>query len=240
MAIKVLLWQTIDKLGKRGEQVSVADGYARNYLYPRHLATPATSGAAREFKASARKAEKVEAEIKKQYSDLASQVGNAHVSIEMLSNAEGVLFGSVTPSMVADALKRSGLDVNAKFIQIEAGIKNLGEHMISVRFHPEVQAKLKVTVVPSKAEAAGEVADEENPFTKGISVDEAERGDPKNRGRKRPRKDKEGEKKGEAKKEGGAPAAASAGEGAPKAEAKAEAKPEKAPKAEKPAKADKK
>ncbi|MBI2922536.1 MAG: 50S ribosomal protein L9 [Planctomycetes bacterium] len=229
MATKVLLWQTIDKLGKRGDQVTVADGYARNYLYPRRLATPATGGAAREFKASARKAEKVEHEIKKQYSALAAEVGNSHVTVEMLANAEGVLFGSVTPSTVAEALKRAGLEVNGKYILIETAIKNLGDYTITVRFHPEVQAKLKLTVAPSKAEAAKEDTDEENPFTKGISVDEAERGDPKLRG-KRPKKKKEGEdrKPGGAKKEGGEAAAA-----AP-AEAGGEKK-ESAPKAEKPA-----
>jgi large subunit ribosomal protein L9 len=220
MSTKVLLWQTIDKLGKRGDQVTVSDGYARNYLYPRRLATPATEGGAREFKASARKAEKHESEIKKQYSALAQQVGQTSVTIEMLSNAEGVLFGSVTPSTVADALKRAGLDVNGKYIFIETAIKRLGEYAVLVRFHPEVQSKLKVIVVPSKAEAEQDAGDEENPFTKGISVAEAEKHDPKLRG-KRPKKKKEGEDKKEGgKKEGGAAEGAKAEAAAPKAEEK--------------------
>lgn len=222
MATKVLLWQTIDKLGKRGDQVSVSDGYARNYLYPRRLATPATEGGAREFKASSRKAEKHEGEIKKQYSALAQKVGETTVTIEMLSNAEGVLFGSVTPSTVADALKRAGLDVNGKFISIETQIKRLGEYQVLVRFHPEVHSKLKVIVAPSKAEAEAGGADEENPFTKGISVAEAEKHDPKMRG-KRPKKKKEGEGKSEGgKKEGGAPEAAKSEKAAAPAEKPAE------------------
>lgn len=235
MATKVLLWQTVDKLGKRGDQVTVSDGYARNYLYPRKLATPATEGAAREFKAAARKAEKHESDIKRQYSDLAAQIGNTHVTVEMLANNEGVLFGSVTPSTIADALKRAGLEVNGKFILIDFAIKRLGDYTVTVRFHPEVQAKLKVTVAASKAEAEVAATDEENPFTKGISVDEAERFDPKLRG-KRPKKMKEGKEK-EGKKEGAAAegAAPAAAEGAA---APAEAKPE--AKAEKPAKAEKK
>ncbi|MEK7466442.1 MAG: 50S ribosomal protein L9 [Planctomycetota bacterium] len=231
MAIKVLLWQTVDKLGKRGDQVSVSDGYARNYLYPRKLATPATTGAGREFKAAARKAEKHEGDIKRQYSDLAAQIGNTHVTIEMLANNEGVLFGGVTPSVVAEALKRAGLEVNGKFITIGTAIKRLGDYTVTVRFHPEVQSKLKVTVAASKAEqSAGDAADEENPFAKGISVDEAEKHDPKMRG-KRPKKMKEGKegKKEEGKKEG--PAA----EGGKKAEVKEE-KPAKAEKSEKPEK----
>lgn len=231
MAIKVLLWQTVDKLGKRGDQVNVSAGYARNYLYPRKLATPATDGAAREFKAASRKAEKHESDIKRQYSDLAAQIGNTQVTVEMLANNEGVLFGSVTPSTVAEALKRAGMDVNGKFILIGTTIKRLGDYTVTVRFHPEVQSKLKLTVAGSKAESAGAENDEENPFAKGISVDEAEKHDPKMRG-KRPKKMKEGkdgkegkEKEGgkEAKKDGAAPA-----EAAPaKAEVKAEAKPEK-------------
>jgi len=234
MSTKVLLWQTVDKLGKRGDQVSVSDGYARNYLYPRKLATPATTGAAKEFKAAARKAEKHEGDIKRQYSDLAAQIGNTHVTIEMLANNEGVLFGGVTPSAVADALKRAGLDVNGKFILIDAAIKRLGDYTVTVRFHPEVQSKLKVTVTASRAEqAAGAEADEENPFTKGISVDEAEKHDPKMRG-KRPKKMKEGKdgkdgKEREGKKEG----AAAEGGGKAAGERKAEVKEEKPAKAEK-------
>lgn len=243
MATKILLWQTVDKLGKRGDQVTVSDGYARNYLYPRKLATPATAGAAREFKAAARKAEKHEHDVKRQYSDLAAQVGNTHVTIEMLANNEGVLFGSVTPSTVADALKKAGLDVNGKFILIETSIKRLGEYTAKVRFHPEVQAKLKITVAASASEIATPDTDEENPFTKGISVDEAEKHDPKMRG-KRPKKMKEGKEKDgkDAKKEGGKKEGAEGAkaEGEAKAEPKAEAKVEKAP-AEKPAvKAEKK
>ncbi|KAF0240333.1 MAG: large subunit ribosomal protein [Planctomycetota bacterium] len=226
MSTKVLLWQTVDKLGKRGDQVSVSDGYARNYLYPRKLATPATTGAAREFKAAARKAEKHEGDIKRQYSDLAAQIGNTHVTIEMLANNEGVLFGGVTPSAVADALKRAGLEVNGKFILIDAAIKRLGDYTVTVRFHPEVQSKLKVTVTASRAEqAAGAEADEENPFTKGISVDEAEKHDPKMRG-KRPKKMKEGK---DGKKEG----AAAEGGGKAAGEKKAEVKEEKPVKTEK-------
>jgi large subunit ribosomal protein L9 len=241
MSTKVLLWQTVDKLGKRGDQVMVSDGYARNYLYPRKLATPATAGAAKEFKASARKAEKHETDIKRQYSDLAASVGNSHVTIEMLANNEGVLFGSVTPSTVADALKKAGLEVNGKFIIIETTIKRLGEYTLLVRFHPEVQSKFKITVAASKSEQAHPDTDEENPFTKGISVDEAEKHDPKLRG-KRPKKMKEGKEK-EGKKEGAAPAEGKAkaegeAKAEPKAEAKPEAKAEKAP-AEKPAKAEK-
>lgn len=237
MAMKVLLWQTIDKLGKRGDQVNVAEGYARNFLFPRRLATPATSGQAREFKAAARKAEKVEASMKSQFSQLAAQVSGAHVTIEMLANAEGVLFGSVSPSMVVEALKRENIIVDARYIIIDTPIKSLGDFSVTARFHPEVQGKLKVTVTPSKAEAVKEEGDEENPFTKGISVDEAERSDPRNRG-KRPKKPREGDKGKEGAKKEGAEGAAKA-EGAKSAGAKSEAPKAEAPKAEKPEKSEK-
>jgi len=219
MAIKVLLWQTIDKLGKRGEQVSVADGYARNYLFPRRLATPATEGASREFKASARKAEKVEQSMKKEYSDVARRVGETQLSVEMLANNEGILFGSVTPSLISDSLKRIGLDVAGNYILIEAPIKTLGQYTVTVRFHPEVQSKLKLSVVRSGVEQAVDDKDEENPFAKGISVDEAEKGDPKMRG-KRPKKQKGGE--GGDKKDGAKGEGAAKGDGAAKAAAPAE------------------
>lgn len=237
MSTKVLLWQTVDKLGKRGDQVSVSDGYARNYLYPRKLATPATEGAAREFKAAARKAEKHEKDIKRQYSDLASQIGNTHITIEMLANNEGVLFGSVTPSTVAEGLKRAGLEVNGKYILIETPIKRLGEYTVLVRFHPEVQSRMKITIAASRAESEVAATDEENPFTKGISVDEAEKHDPKLRG-KRPKKMKEGKEK-EGKKEGAAGEAKAEGKTEAKAEAPKETAAAPAP-AEKPAKAEKK
>src|SRR5881397_3849866 len=118
-AMKVLLWNDVEKLGRRGEIVEVKDGYARNFLIPRRLASKPTPSMYKEFELEKRRVAKVEAKLvadAKQVSDRLAQIPS--VSIEVNANEEGHLYGSVTPTMVAEALKDHQLKVEPKAVEI--------------------------------------------------------------------------------------------------------------------------
>ena len=150
--MKVLLWQDVDKLGKRGETVVVKEGFARNYLFPRKLASIPTPSMQKEFELAKRRAVKQEAALVSDAKAVAEKLGGvASVSIEVNTNEEGLLYGAVSPSMIAEALKDQGLKVEAKAIEIAEPIKKTGTYEVSVNLHREVKPTLKVWVLSTKA-----------------------------------------------------------------------------------------
>src|ERR1043165_9350287 len=152
MAMKVLLWQDVDKLGKRGEVVDVRDGFARNFLFPRRLASKPTPSMYKEFELEKRRVAKQEATLISESKAVAEKLGGVtSVSIEVNTNEEGQLYGAVTPSMVAEALKDQGLKVEARAIEIAEPIKQVGTYEVTVNLHREVKPKLKVWVLSTKA-----------------------------------------------------------------------------------------
>ena len=145
--IEVILREDIKTLGKAGEMVRVKPGYARNYLLPQGLAYEATEGNKKRIAAETRArgvrgaAEKTEAER------AAAKLSAVSLTIPGKAGEEGKLFGSVTAQDVADALGREGHAVDRRRIELEHPIKSLGEHLVSVRLHPEVHAEVRVSVV---------------------------------------------------------------------------------------------
>jgi large subunit ribosomal protein L9 len=154
--MKVLLWQDVEKLGKRGEIVDVRDGYARNYLLPRRLAGIPTPAAYRELELEKRRAAKREAALISDAKAVAEKLAAIpSVSIEVNTNEQGQLYGSVTPSMIADALSAQGLKVEAKAIEIPEPIKQAGTYEVIVRLHRDVRPALKVWVLSTRAVEPG-------------------------------------------------------------------------------------
>ena len=150
--MKVLLWQDVEKLGRRGETVDVRDGFARNFLFPRKLASIPTPSMHKEFELAKRRSVKQEAALITDAKVVAEKLaGVTSVSIEVNTNEEGQLYGAVSPSMVADALKDQGLKVEAKAIEIAEPIKKVGTYEVVVNLHREVKPTLKVWVLSTKA-----------------------------------------------------------------------------------------
>lgn len=150
--MKVLLWQDVDKLGKRGETVDVREGFARNYLFPRKLASIPTPSMHKEFELAKRRAVKQEAALITDAKAIAEKLaGITSVSIEVNTNEEGQLYGAVSPTMVSDALKDQGLKVEARAIEIAEPIKKVGTYEVVVNLHREVKPTLKVWVLSTKA-----------------------------------------------------------------------------------------
>jgi large subunit ribosomal protein L9 len=145
--IEVILREDIKTLGKAGEMVRVKPGYARNYLLPHGLAYEATEGNKKRIAAETKarstrhQAERADAER------AAATLSGVQVRLTGKAGEEGKLFGSITAQDIADELGRQGHQVDRRRIELEHPIKTLGEHMVSVRLHPDVHAEVRVSVV---------------------------------------------------------------------------------------------
>ncbi len=150
--MKVLLWQDVDKVGRRGQEIEVKEGFARNYLFPRKLASKPSPAMYKELEQTKRRSAKQDAVLVSDAKLLAEKFAAiTSVSIEVNTNEEGHLYGAVTPSMIADALKEQGVKVDGKAIEIAEPIKQTGTFEVTVVLHRDVQPKVKVWVLSTKA-----------------------------------------------------------------------------------------
>jgi len=166
--MKVLLCEDIDKLGWLGDVVEVADGYARNYLLPQRLATPATEAnikAIAEEKAKRTEQRKLAG---KRLEAAAKAVEGAEAVVAAKANEQGHLFGSVTAREIAANLREQGFQITDKMVQLPEHIKEVGTHTVALRFSEELTTTVNVVVV---AERAAEEAAEETSET----ADEAQK-----------------------------------------------------------------
>ena len=150
--MEVILRQHVDNLGRRGEVVKVADGYARNYLLPRKLALLATEGNKKQIERERAKFDAVEAEEQKVASAIAERLAGVDVEIARKVGETEALYGSVTSGDIAEALHAKGVDVDRKKLQLHEPIKKLGEYDIAVKLHRDVTTHVKVRVVAERAE----------------------------------------------------------------------------------------
>ena len=149
MSIEVILKEHVEHLGGRGEIVKVADGYARNYLFPRKLALAVTEENKRQIERERGKADAREAEEKALAEALASRLETLDLSIARRVGEHEALYGSVTAADIAEALQGRDFTIDRRKIQVGEPIKTLGEHVIPVKLHREVTAQVKVKVVPA-------------------------------------------------------------------------------------------
>lgn len=146
--MEVILREDVKSLGKAGALVRVKPGYARNFLLPHGLAYEATPGNKKrieaESKARLARASQDRAEAESQAARLAAVA----VTISARAGEGDRLFGSITTQDIADRLAQAGHPVDKRRIELDHPIKQLGEHSIAIRLHPEVHATVRVTVVP--------------------------------------------------------------------------------------------
>ncbi|MEW1548154.1 50S ribosomal protein L9 [Streptomyces tsukubensis] len=146
--MKIILTQEVSGLGAAGDVVEVKDGYARNYLVPRGFAIRWTKGGEKDV-AQIRRARKIhEIATIEQANEVKAKLEAVKVRLAVRSGDAGRLFGSVTPADIASAIKTAGgPEVDKRRVELGLPIKTLGSHQVSVRLHPEVDAKLGVEVV---------------------------------------------------------------------------------------------
>lgn len=148
MAVELILLDNVDSLGKIGDKIRVADGYARNFLLPRKLAAPVSKQALQQIEAKKLQMQKKYEENIGAAKDLAKRIADTSVTIAMEATEEEKLYGSVTSQHIADALKKeSEIEIDRHCILIEEPIRELGVFNVPVRLVPEVETTLKVWVV---------------------------------------------------------------------------------------------
>ena len=145
--MEVILRDHIDNLGRRGEVVNVANGYARNYLLPRKLALLVTSANRRQVERERVLAEAREADERERARGFADRLQGVECVVARRVGETGTLYGSVTSADVAEHLAARGIEVDKRRIQLGEPLKALGEFPVTVRLHRDVAAELTVRVV---------------------------------------------------------------------------------------------
>jgi len=151
--MEVILREHVDNLGKRGEIVKVADGYARNFLLPRKLALPATDGNRKHVERERRIVEAREAAEKVQAEAIAARLNMIDITITRRVGETEQLYGSVTAVDIADFLKGKGFEIDRRKLILPEPIKAIGEHTVPLKLHREVTVPLKVRVAKEGGEA---------------------------------------------------------------------------------------
>lgn len=147
--MEVILLENIAKLGDLGDKVTVKSGYGRNFLIPQKKAVPATAANLQVFEERRAELEKVANEKLVEAQSRGEKIGALSVSIEAKAGEEGKLFGSITVRDISEAVEALGVTVEKSEVRLPEGpIRELGEFEIDIHLHPEVDAVLKLAVVP--------------------------------------------------------------------------------------------
>jgi large subunit ribosomal protein L9 len=153
--IQLLLIQSVDHLGKQGDVVEVRSGYAKNYLIPQGLATLASDHHKRMVEKHRAKLVEIEKARLSTLQELADELGKQSITIEANANDEGHLYGSVGAAEIVAALKQNNFNLKPDQIRLEGPLKELGLYTVKIHLHQEIEAELKVWVVPTAVEAEG-------------------------------------------------------------------------------------
>jgi large subunit ribosomal protein L9 len=151
--MQIILRDDVDKVGLRGEVVTVADGFARNFLIPRGLAERATPAKVAEVRKRDEHRARHEARSFEQAQDIAERLGKTVLRFDVQAGPTGTLFGSVTPTNVADELWRTRkVRVDRRKIALDEPIKRIGRYSIPIEVFQDVTVEVKTLVVPEGGE----------------------------------------------------------------------------------------
>jgi large subunit ribosomal protein L9 len=145
--MRVILLSDQRHLGRRGEVVEVKPGYGRNFLLPQGLALEATPGNIKYFEQQRSKIDARHAKERDAAAEIAAKLAGLRLEIPKRVGETDTLYGSVTAGDVAELLEKKGFTVDRRRIDLEGGIKTLGDHPVRVELHPEVVAEVTVSVV---------------------------------------------------------------------------------------------
>ncbi len=152
--LKLMLLKEVEGLGSAGEIVRVRPGFARNFLFPRRLAAPVSADALRQAEAHKRRVASEAAQRREEALAQASVLSNLSVSVEARAGEGGTLYGSVTAAMVAEAIVREGVAVDAKQVELAEPIKALGIYEVPLKLFTDVVGTVKLYVVEPPPESA--------------------------------------------------------------------------------------
>ena len=147
--MQVILNQDVEKIGQRGDIVDVSRGYVRNCLVPRGLAEMATPTRLEEVRREMAEAEERNRRMAERAGEIAETLNKSVITIEARTGEDERLFGSVTAANIADAIQNArGIHLDRRRIQLSEPIKSLGTHQVPIQVHGDVEASVKVIVVP--------------------------------------------------------------------------------------------
>lgn len=146
VSMKVIFLKDVKGQGKSGEVKDVSEGYARNFLLPRHLAEEATPSALNRLQTKKDKVARHKAQELEDAQAVAAQLNDKNIVVKTQVGEGGKLFGAITTKHIADAMKSEGILVDKRKIQLQDHIKALGGHRVQVKLHPEVSVSVLVSV----------------------------------------------------------------------------------------------
>jgi len=145
--MKVILKEDVKKIGSMGQIVTIADGFARNYLVPKGLAVEANIKNMKSLEHAKKVIQEKAKKVKASVQDFADRLSKISLVIKAKAGEEGKLFGSVTTMDIAEQLKSKGIEIDKKKISLDEPIKRIGTYAVSVRLHPEVDTQITLQVV---------------------------------------------------------------------------------------------
>ena len=148
--MNVILLKDRRALGKRGEVVSVKPGFARNFLLPQGLALEATPSNVKVFEQKRTRIEAEAAQEAEAAREVAAQLEGLRLVIHKRASDAETLYGSVTATEVAEALEAKGVEVDKRRIDLEGGIKTIGDHQVMIHLYSDVSVEVQVTVLPEE------------------------------------------------------------------------------------------
>ncbi len=149
--MKLILKETVEKLGESGDVVTVKDGYGRNYLIPQGKAVVATTGAIHAIDERQRQLQKRFELDRKAAEGLAQKIKETSITIPVTSGEEGKIHGTITTIQIAKALSEKGIEIDRRKITLNEDVKALGEYTAEVQLESEISAELKIWVVKDES-----------------------------------------------------------------------------------------
>jgi large subunit ribosomal protein L9 len=147
--MQVILKQDVEKIGRRGDIIDVSRGYVRNFLVPRGLAEMATPGKLEEVRREMEETEERDRRMAERASEIAATLNKSVITIEARTGEDERLFGSVTAANIASAIERAReIRIDRRRVKLDEPIKSLGTHQVPIQVHGDVEASVKVIVVP--------------------------------------------------------------------------------------------
>lgn len=172
--MQVILQENFPSLGFVGDLVNVKPGYARNFLFPKMIAMPASAENVRYIEHRTKLLEVKKAENKKLALQMKNKIEGILIEIKHSAGEGEKLFGSVTIGEIHDSVVEKGFEIDRKLIRMEAPIRTVGEHMVEVKLHQEVSAQLKVVVTRKEEPKAEKIKAEKPKKEKKAKADDAE------------------------------------------------------------------
>lgn len=150
--MKIILLKDVPKLGKKFEIKDVSDGYAKNFLLPQGLVEMATAERIKSIEARRNSLEQERQAQKEDFKRQAKQMAAWKLEFSLKVDEDKSVFGAVSEKEIAEKLKEKGMDIAPEQIKMGKHLKDLGEHIVKIKFSPEIEADLKIVIKPEKEE----------------------------------------------------------------------------------------